>query len=73
MTRDAIRAFKGELLWAPEALELSMSWCSHACSYCYANARKPDRRVDLPAIMNLLGTFTGARRAKRGCCSWAIR
>jgi hypothetical protein len=57
MTRDAIRAFKGELLWAPEALELSMSWCSHACAYCYANARKPDRRVDLPAIMNLLGNF----------------
>jgi len=57
MTKDSIRAFKGELLWAPEALELSMSWCSHACSYCYANARKPNRRVDLPAIVGLLANF----------------
>lgn len=57
MTKDSIRAFRGELLWAPEALELSMSWCSHACAYCYANARKPGRRVDLPAIVNLLVNF----------------
>jgi len=57
MTNDSIRAFKGELLWAPEALELSMSWCSHACSYCYANARKPNRRADLMATVNLLANF----------------
>lgn len=57
MTKDSIRAYKGELLWAPEALELSMSWCSHACAYCYANARKPNRRADLAATMNLLANF----------------
>lgn len=54
---DGIRALKGELLWAPEPLELSMNWCGFDCSYCYANARKPNRTVDLPQIMGLLANF----------------
>jgi|694.fasta_scaffold07757_2 DNA repair photolyase len=54
---DGIRALKGELLWAPEPLELSMNFCGFDCTYCYANARKPDRRVDLPQIMGLLANF----------------
>jgi len=54
---DGIRALKGELLWAPEALELSMNWCGFDCSYCYANARKPNRTVDLPQIMGLLANY----------------
>jgi len=54
---DGIRALKGELLWAPEALELSMNWCGFDCSYCYANARKPNRTVDLAQIMGLLANY----------------
>jgi hypothetical protein len=54
---DGIRALRGELLWAPEPLELSMNWCGFDCSYCYANARKPERTVDLPQIMGLLANF----------------
>lgn len=54
---DGIRALKGELLWAPEPLELSMNWCGFDCSYCYANARKPNRTADLSQIMGLLANF----------------
>lgn len=54
---DGIRALKGELLWAPEPLELSMNWCGFDCSYCYANARKPNRTADLSQIVGLLSSF----------------
>jgi DNA repair photolyase len=54
---DGIRALKGELLWRPEPLELSMNWCGFDCSYCYANARMPNRVVDLLQIMGLLANF----------------
>jgi len=57
MSGDGIRALKGELLWAPEPLELSMNWCGFDCSYCYANARKPNRTADLGQIMGLLANF----------------
>lgn len=57
MAGDSIRAYAGEFLTSPAGLELSLNWCGHACTYCFANAFKPDRKADLTAIMGLLANF----------------
>lgn len=57
MAGDSIRAYAGEFLVSPAGLELSMNWCGHACTYCFANAFKPDRKADLTAIMGLLANY----------------
>jgi hypothetical protein len=51
---DGIRAYAGEFLTSPAGLELSMNWCGHACSYCFANLFTPDRRADIRGIVGLL-------------------
>jgi DNA repair photolyase len=51
---DGIRAYAGEFLTSPAGLELSMNWCGHACTYCFANLFKPDRRADIRGIVGLL-------------------
>lgn len=57
MAGDGIRAYAGEFLTSPAGLELSMNWCGFQCTYCFANAFKPDRRADLPGIMGLLANY----------------
>jgi DNA repair photolyase len=54
---DRLTVYSGEFLVSPCATEVSFNWCSHACSFCFANLGKPDRVADLPAILNLLGNF----------------
>jgi DNA repair photolyase len=51
---DGIRPYAGEFLVSPAGLELSMNWCGHACTYCFANWFKPDRRADIRGIVGLL-------------------
>jgi hypothetical protein len=51
---DGIRAYAGEFLTSPAGLELSMNWCGHACTYCFANLFTPDRRADIRGIVGLL-------------------
>jgi hypothetical protein len=57
MSGDGICAYSGEFLISPAGLELSMNWCGHDCSYCFANLNKPNRRADLASIMGLLANF----------------
>lgn len=57
MTGDGIRVYAGEFLTSPAGLELSMNWCGHACTYCFANLFKPNRRADLQSIVGLLSDF----------------
>lgn len=57
MAGDGIRFYAGEYLLQPAGLELSMNWCSHACTYCFANAFSPDRQADLTQIMGLICNY----------------
>ena len=58
---DGIRPYAGEFLVSPAGLELSMSWCSMDCSYCFSNAMKPNRRADLAQITGLIANFRTRR------------
>lgn len=42
-----IYPYVGEVLISPVPLQLSFNWCSHACSYCFANLNSPNRSFDL--------------------------
>ena len=53
--------YYGEFLTNPVPLELSFNWCSHGCSYCFANLNKPDRDTHIKDVMQLL---TGMKRRK---------
>ena len=66
MSGDGIRAYAGEFLTSPAGLELSMNWCGHACTYCFANLFKPDRRADIRSVVGLLAEFRkrNSREAK---------
>ena len=44
----------GEFMVSPAPLELSLSYCSHACAYCFANLNQPDRRANSKRILSLL-------------------
>lgn len=57
MSGDGIRAYAGEFLTSPSGLELSMNWCGHACTYCFANLFKPHRRADIRSVVGLLSEF----------------
>lgn len=57
MSGDGIRAYAGEFFVSPAGLELSMNWCGHACTYCFANLFKPDRRADIRSVVGLLSEF----------------
>ncbi len=54
---DGIRAYAGEFLTSPAGLELSMNWCGHACTYCFANLMKPGRRADIRGVVGLLSEY----------------
>ena len=57
MSGDGIRSYAGEFLISPAGLELSMNWCSHNCSYCFANHTKPNRKADFASIVGLLTNY----------------
>ena len=57
MNGDGIRAYAGEFLVSPAGLELSMNWCGHACTYCFANWMKPERRADVRSVVGLLAEY----------------
>lgn len=61
MSGDGIRAYAGEFLTSPAGLELSMNWCGHACTYCFANLFKPSRRADIRSVVGLLSEFRQRR------------
>jgi hypothetical protein len=54
---SGISVYAGEILVSPAALECSLNWCSHDCSFCFANLASPDRKADLTQIFNLLADF----------------
>ena len=54
---DGISYYAGEFLISPCGLELSMNWCGHDCSYCFAKAMSPKRRADVRGVMSLLANF----------------
>lgn len=58
---DGIRAYTGEFTLVPWGLELSMNFCSHACSYCFANHMKPNRRADTRSVVGLLSDYKNRR------------
>lgn len=57
MAGDGLRVFFGEFGILPVPLELSGNWCSHSCSYCFANAAVPQRQLDLRSVMSLLSNM----------------
>jgi DNA repair photolyase len=61
MSGDGIRAYAGEFLTSPAGLELSMNWCGHACTYCFANLSNPNRRADIRGTVGLLSEFRKRR------------
>ena len=44
---SALTPFYGEFLMHPIPIHLSGNWCSHNCSYCFANLNVPDRQMNL--------------------------
>jgi DNA repair photolyase len=54
-----IDLFTGEFGVSPVPLQLSLNWCSHACSYCFANLNKPGRAADVKALQSQLKNFHG--------------
>lgn len=49
-----IYPYVGDYLISPVPLQLSFNWCSHACSYCFANLNTPGRSFDLPEFQKQL-------------------
>jgi len=47
-----IEPYWGEFLIMPAAMEYSLNFCSHACSYCFANLNKPDRKGSAKTAIN---------------------
>lgn len=52
-----IELYTGEFMVSPAPLQLSLNWCSHACSYCFANLNKPDRKADVKELLGQLRNF----------------
>lgn len=42
-----IYPYVGDFLISPAPLQLSFNYCSHKCSYCFANLNNPNRSFDL--------------------------
>lgn len=52
-----IELYTGDFLVSPIPLQLSLNWCSHACSFCFANANRPGRRVDTKKLQSQIRNF----------------
>jgi DNA repair photolyase len=54
-----IYPYVGDFLISPIPLQLSFNYCSHKCSYCFANLNNPNRSFDLKEFQNQLrGIYT---------------
>lgn len=51
---DTFAVYHGEFLVSPCPVELSFNYCSHKCSYCFANLNKRGRWADSAASLRLL-------------------
>lgn len=49
--------FHGGFLLHPCPLELSFNYCSHACSFCFANHAAPNRETGITSLSNLLADY----------------
>lgn len=52
-----LSVYWGAFLNIPIPLELSLNYCSHNCTFCYANLNSPQRTADVSQIMGLLSSF----------------
>lgn len=52
-----LHPFAGGFLMSPIPLELSFSWCSFACAYCFANLNTPRRRSNTTQLLNFLSDY----------------
>lgn len=41
----------------PVPVQLTLNYCSHGCSYCFANVNNPQRKADLKKILSQLKNF----------------
>lgn len=51
---DTIQPFWGEFFVSPIPLELSGNFCSHQCSYCFANLNNPSRKLSFDRTLRLI-------------------
>lgn len=51
---DTFSVYYGQFMTSPIPIELSFSFCSHLCSYCFANINKPGRWADTEATINTI-------------------
>lgn len=51
---DTFSVYYGQFMTSPIPIELSFSFCSHLCSYCFANINKPGRWADTEATLNTI-------------------
>ena len=54
---DGLKPLYGGFLKIPLPIELSGNFCSHKCSYCFANLNSPTRTLDTKSVLNLLANF----------------
>ncbi len=52
-----INPYVGEFLINPCPLELSFNYCSHKCSYCFANLNQPNRKFDALKVMRFIAHY----------------
>ena len=49
-----IDVLTNSFLQNPVPLQLTLNYCSHACSFCFANVNNPQRKADLKGILSIL-------------------
>lgn len=54
---ESLSVYWGLFLNACAPLELSLNYCSHNCSFCFANLNSPDRTADVAQVMGLLSSY----------------
>lgn len=56
-----IDVFYGEFTFVPEAINIGLNRCAHACCYCFANGKKGCRESALGRIRKLVDSEPGER------------
>jgi DNA repair photolyase len=49
--------YYGAFMYHPIPLHLELNYCSHICSYCFANLNSPKRRTDMSQVMGLMKDY----------------
>lgn len=52
-----ISLYSGEMFITPIPLHLSLNYCSHKCSFCFANLNNPGRTADVKKIQSQLKNY----------------